>query len=293
MKYKAIFISILIFMLSSCVLISESTTVPHANYKIEASDPSQKQEALKVVAQVLHSLKFELQPNDWKVWETILDADRLAEKKQELRYKRDNFEVSYRVMYGAETNGFIRLSFYEQEGRQFSKEGIGLFYQTRKKLSDSGIVHIDETVEDVKAAQPVVTPEAFNEQHPFPPLSKKIKYAAFILGGLLVYAFIILYPFWMLIQNVLSNRQNGLQAKRAAFALVSAVVIFPVPLPMSMFGPMILVPGFLCIPFIMGLPSDYLLFVAISISGTLLLSTVASLWFIKEASNKALHRINR
>ncbi len=280
-------------MLSSCVLISESTTVPHANYKIEASDPSQKQEALEVVGQVLHSLKFELQPNDWKVWETILDADRLAEKKQELRYKRDNFEVSYRAMYGAETSGFIRLSFYEQEGRQFSEEGIGLFYQIHRKFSDSGLVHIVETVEDVKAARPLVTPEAFNAQQPLPPLSKKIKYAAFILGGLLVYAFIILYPFWMLIRKVLSNRQNGLQAKRAAFALVSALVIFPVPLPMSMFGPMLLVPGFFCIPFVMGLPSDYVLFVAISISGTLLLSTIASLWFIKEAPNKALHRVNR
>ena len=85
-------------MLSSCVLISESTTVPHANYKIEASDPSQKQEALEVVGQVLHSLKFELQPNDWKVWETILDADRLAEKKQELRYK-DNFQKKVSVCF--------------------------------------------------------------------------------------------------------------------------------------------------------------------------------------------------
>lgn len=271
-------------MLASCVLISESTSVPHANYKIDVSEPSQKEEVLKIVDQVLHSTKFELQPNDWRAWETILDGDHLAEKKQELRYKRDNFEIFYRVMHDVETDGFIRLSFYEQEGRQFSEEGISLFSQIHKKFSDRGLIHIDETAEDVKAARPVITPEAFNQQHPLPPSSKKIKYAAFVLGGLLVYAFIIIFPFWILIRKVVSKRLNGLQAKRIAFALGSTLIVFPVPLPISMFGPMLLVPGFLCIPFIMGLPSDYVLFVAVSMSGTLLLSTVASLWFIKESS---------
>ena len=113
-------------------MATKSITVPHANYKIDASIDKQRLIALENIDQALISLGFNLQMNDWKAWEPILEQDRLTEKKQERRYVKGNFEVFYGVLYQTNNLGYIRLSFYEHDKRQFSEEGIGLYYQLER-----------------------------------------------------------------------------------------------------------------------------------------------------------------
>jgi hypothetical protein len=63
-------------------MATKSITVPHANYKIDASTDRQRLIALESIDQALMSLGFSLQMNDWKTWEPILEQDRLNEKSK-------------------------------------------------------------------------------------------------------------------------------------------------------------------------------------------------------------------
>ena len=99
----------------------------------------------------------------------------MQRKKQELRYRKGDYEIFYGVMYYPETAGYIHLSYYEHENRQFSKESIDLYYQLYKSFASNDLIHLPETAEDIKAALPVVTPEEFNRQHPLPPISEETR----------------------------------------------------------------------------------------------------------------------
>ncbi|WP_333607535.1 hypothetical protein [Arsukibacterium sp.] len=272
-------------------MVTKSITVPHANYKIEAAND--KLAALENIDLALASLGFSLKENDWETWKPILEADRVVEKRQERRYSKGDFEVFYGVLYQSGNMGYIRLSFYEHDKRQFSKEGIALYYQLKNELSNRGLVHLPETPEDVKAARPVVSPEEFNKQHPLPSLNEKAGYLALIALSFLIYAVVIIVPGWLLIRKVAAIFSINTNGRRCVFILLAALVLFPAPMPMSMFGPVFLVPGVLMLPFVFGLPEQFIHFITLSVGFTLVLSCVAALWLIKPSPNNALHRTSR
>jgi len=274
-------------------MATKSITVPHANYKIEAVNDQQKLAVLENIDLALTSLGFSLKENDWETWKPILEPDRLAEKRQERRYSKGDFEVFYGVLYQSGNLSYVRLSFYEHDKGQFSKEGIALYYQLKDEFSNRGLVHLPETPEDVKAARPVVSPEEFNKQHPPPPLKEKAGYFALIALSFLIYAVVIIVPGWLLIRKVTSRFSINTNGRRCIFVLLAALALFPSPIPMSMFGPVLLVPGVFMLPFVFGLPEQFVHFIALSVGFTLVLSFGAALWLIKPSPNNALHRTSR
>lgn len=293
MPNKYLLIAISCLFLQGCIMVTKSVTVPHANYKIEALNDRQRLAALENIDLALTSLGFSLKENDWEMWKPILEPDRLAEKRQERRYSKGNFEVFYGVLYQSGNMSYVRLSFYEHEKRQFSEEGIALYYQLKTEFSDRGLVHLPETPEDVKAARSVVSPEEFNKQHPLPPLDEKAGYFALIVLSFLIYAVVIIVPGWLLIRKVTAIFSINTNVSRCLLILLPALVLFPAPMPMSMFGPLLLVPGVLMLPFVFGFPEQFLHFIALSVGFTLVLSCGAALFLIKPSPNNALHRTSR
>ena len=81
MSNKVLALMLMSLLLSGCVLTTESTTVPHANFKVQITSTAQENETLEKIDHVLSSFGFELEANDWKVWGAILEADCLAKKK--------------------------------------------------------------------------------------------------------------------------------------------------------------------------------------------------------------------
>ncbi|MER2490314.1 hypothetical protein [Catenovulum sediminis] len=274
-------------------MATKSITVPHANYKIDASTDMQRLVALESIDQALTSIEFSLQMNDWKTWEPILEQDRLNEKKQERRYVKGNFEVFYGVLYQSNNLGYIRLSFYEHDKRQFSKEGIDLYYELKREFSDRGLVHLSESSDDIKASRPVVSPEEFNQKNPPPPFRENVKYAAFVALSFIIYGVVILFPGWLTLRRLTTYISKSIIKRRCILAGASALLLFPTPIPMSMFGPVLLVPGILVLPFVFGLPEQYINYVGLSVGLTLVISVVAAFWLIKSSPNKALHRTSR
>jgi hypothetical protein len=274
-------------------MATKSITVPHANYKIDASNDKQRLIVLENIDQALISQGFSLQLNDWKTWEPILEPERLEEKKQERRYVKGDFEIFYGVLYQSKNVGYIRLSFYEHDKRQFSKEGICLYYQLKSEFSDRGLVHLSETPDDIKASRPVVIPEEFNQHNPLPPFRESVEYAALVVLSFLVYGVVILFPGWLALRKLTTNLSTSYNMRRCILVLSSALLLFPTPIPMSMFGPVLLVPGILMLPFVFGLPEQYINYVVLSVGLTLVLSTAAAFWLVKSSPNKALHRTSR
>ena len=293
MPNKCVLIIIFSLILQGCVMATKSITVPHANYKIDASTDRQRLIALESIDQALISLGFSLQMNDWKTWEPILEQDRLNEKMQERRYVKGDFEVFYGVLYQSNNLGYIRLSFYEHDKRQFSKEGIDLYYQLKREFSDRGLVHPSETHDDIKASRPVVSPEEFNQQNPPPTVRENAKYAALVVLSFIIYGVVILFPGWLMLRRLTTYISKNYSVRRCILAGASSLLLFPAPIPISMFGPVLLVPGMLMLPFIFGLPGQYINYVGLSVGLTLVISTAAGYWLIKSSPNKALHRTSR
>lgn len=287
-KYLVVLLASLI--LQGCIMGTNSITVPHANFKIDQLGHTTKTEVLDSIDLSLVSLGFRLQENDWKAWQPILDEERLAEKKQERRYKKEQFEVFYGVLYEAENHDHIRLSFYEHDQRQFSKEGIDLYYRLKDEFSNKGLDHLAETSEDIKASRPIKSPEEFNRQNPLPPTSEKVKYAAFLGLSCLIYLAIVLVPGWLLIRKLVSKFSVNYNTRRCIFVLLAALTLFPVPIPMSMFGPVLLIPGILMLPFAIEFPEQLISYVGISSGVTFIVSLIAALWLLKSGPNKALNR---
>jgi hypothetical protein len=271
-------------------MVTNSITVPHANFKIDQSGYDNESEILERIDLSLVSLGFILQENDWKVWEPILEQERLAEKKQERRYKKEEFEVFYGVLYKAENKDHIRLSFYEHDQRQFSIEGIELYYKLKDEFTKKGLVHLTETPEDVKTSNPIKSPEEFNSQNPLPPTSENVKYAAFMGLSCLIYLAIVLVPGWLLIRKWVSKLSVNYNTKRCIFVFLAALTLFPAPIPMSMFGPVLLIPGILTLPFMIEFPLQLISFMGVSFGITFIVSLIAALWIFKPCPNKALNK---
>lgn len=290
MPIKYLVVGLACLILQGCIMGTNSITVPHANFKIDQSGYDNESEILERIDLSLVSLGFILQENDWKVWEPILEQERLAEKKQERRYKKEEFEVFYGVLYQAENKDHIRLSFYEHDQRQFSKEGIDLYYRLKDEFTKKGLVHLAETPEDVKTSNPIKSPEEFNSQNPLPPTSENVKYAAFMGLSCLVYLAIVLVPGWLLIRKWVSKLSVNYNTKRCIFVFLAALTLFPAPIPMSMFGPVLLIPGILTLPFMIEFPVQLISFMGVSSGITCIVSLIAALWLFKSCPNKALNR---
>ena len=130
----------------------------------------------------------------------------------------------------------------------------------------------------------MITPEDFNKSHPPPTSAKKAKQWGFLAAGLLAYLLIVFLPAWLLLRKLSNKFAVSVNLKRVAFALLSAALLFPMPIPMSMFGPMLLVPGAFLAPSVASLPQQYFHYAAISFSAAFLLSVIASIRYIRKYS---------
>lgn len=290
MRISFLLVTSICMVLQGCIIVSDSITVPHANYKLEIPKNYTKSSVLDSVDKTLRSLGFTVIENDWKVWEPLLKRDQLIAKKQERRYKKDDFELFYGALFQSNTEGFIRLSFYEKDSRQFSNRGIDIYYKIKEKFSDAGLAHLDETDKDVRSAAPIVTPEEFNRSHPKPPLSEKMKYLGLVVLGFIGYILFALIPGWLLIRKSLKKLIVKTALKRVIFATISSLTIFPAPIPMSMFGPMLLAPGALVLPFIFGFPAEWVQVLLITIAVTWCISLLAAYWLVKSSPDNQFNQ---
>lgn len=279
-----------VFLLSGCVLIAPVVTVPHANYKISVPKGTEKAETLMAIDRVLTDMGFTLLENDWQVWEPILEKERLDEKKQERRYKKENFELFYGVMYQANAQEFIRLSFYENGGRRFTESGIKLYYEILDAFLANRLVLLEETAEDVKMSRPVVTPEQFNLAHPALSIAGNAKIVLGYVVSATIYVAIILLPAWILLKKLLFKRARSVATKRIIMTAIPAFVLFPMPMPLSIVGPSLLAPGFLFLFVFTEALAGYREFALLSVAGTFALSLVVSFWLIKKAPNNQLNQ---
>lgn len=288
MRISFLLIAFMFATLPGCIIVSDSITVPHANFKLEVPLNSSKQSILNSIDESLHSLGFKLLENDWEVWKPILENDQLVEKQRERRYENGDLEISFSELFTSKNDGFIRLSYYEKESRQFSDLGIEVYYKIHDQLLKVGLVHLEESDEDVKASRPLVTPEEFNRSYPKPRLIETVKYVAMVALGLIFYILFVLMPGWLLIRRML--RKVGVECanSKLIFATIVSLLLFPAPIPISMFGPMLLAPGIFILPFIFGIPEQMQVAILLSMGVTWVISLLAALWLLKSGPNKQI-----
>ena len=273
---KALTIIIFSFALQGCLLFPTSTSVPHAAYKIELPHELSKENILNKIESILLKKGFLLEKNDWEVWEPLLSDEELIDKKLERTYYYNDIKLDYRP----DSFNYIRLNYHEYNQKQFTTYGRNTYYQIKNSISKIGLVHSPQTDEDIKLARPVTNPENFNKSNPLPTSYQTAKEITVIAIGVVIYS-ILMLPFWFWLRKISIKYNYSIINKRIIFTIISAIIIFPIPVPMSMFGPFILVPGIFSIPFLFGLPANYLAVIVFSSIATGVVSAAASVWLLK------------
>jgi hypothetical protein len=262
-------------LLCGCVWVSEAQPKPHANLKVAMSEGSDD-DVLLVIERVATSLGYEKEPNDWEKWVPILSGPALENKRKEATYKRDGFSI----MYMPELTGpyrdppVLHLHFYEEARYIFSERGFAAFQELETALRQAGLTTLEEDEIDRKHHRPVTTPAAFNQDHPPPSLAKRAKrfaYAAFVF---VAYGLTVVFPAFWLGLRFLRKRAMTVRRKRAIFVSVATMVLPPAPLPLSMFGPILLVPSPLVAPFMLEKAPH---FISWFVGSTLAIAAIASL----------------
>lgn len=275
---KVFFIISLSFFLHGCIVITTSNAVPHATYKIELPSNEKKDKVLNKINTAMLSEGFVIEENDWEAWARILSDEELKDKKLERTYKHGDIKLSY----SPDNFNHIRLNFYEYNQKQFTPNAIGFYYNIKESISNMGLIHLSQTEDDLKSYRPLFSPEDFNNKHPLPTYLETAKEIFIALIGVGIYIAIIVFPFWYWLRKLFNKYDLTVNIKRFLFSLACLIVIFPFPIPISMFGPMLLIPGIFNIPFIYNLPEGYIMVILISSITTGVLSAVASLWFLKK-----------
>lgn len=236
-------------------------------------------EALNIAENVLLSLKYEKRPNDWESW-AFLDAERLEEKKKERSYVKEDFEISYtpeplKSEYRA--LGRFHLHFYENKEYVFSSGGFQEYKSIAEALASAGLALGQTDDADRKHYREVYPPEWFNAHERPPSLAEHAKNAAFGAFALGMYALIILWPGFRAALRLFSRWRLPRRGKQLVFVLGCSVALAPAPMPLSMFGPVLIVPFPMVAPVLFGnVPATFLQLVAISFLLTLLVSAVVS-----------------
>lgn len=237
----------------------------------------QKNEILRKIHNAMISRGFILEENNWKAWEKLLSEEELKDRKLERTYSHGDIKLSY----SPDNFNHIRLNFYEYNKKQFSSNAINSFYDLKIYFSLIGLNHLSQTEDDLKSYRPIKSPEDFNNDHPLPTRLEKAKEILIIIVGVVIYTAIMIVPFWYWLRKLFNKYNLTVNTKRFLFSLTSLIVIFPFPAPMTMFGPLLLMPGIISLPLLYELPTIYIKTILISSVTTGALSAMVSLWFLK------------
>ncbi len=279
MRVVKIILSVFVIVsVSACVLMGPSRTVPQANYKLAINEDLPKPRVLEIVEQVLAEQGLQPTATGWEDYSSGSGGNHFDELKQFRRYQLNDIEVSY-YPHSAE---YIRLSYYEHGPGRFSVPAIELYYSIRRALVDAGLQHLPETADDIAASKPVRSPEQFNENSDYSAWGYYVEWSLGVVLALGIYTIIIFFPLWMLLRRMLSKLDWSLKAKRAVFIAVATGLFYPTIVPLSMFGPILLVPGIIPAPLLLWSATELREVILISIMVTLIISAAASLIYIKQ-----------
>ncbi len=196
----------------------------------------------------------------------------------------------YEIFYTPNSDNYIIFYFYEHGARQFSNSGIAIYHNLEKLLMASGTAPLSSVLtNNLKKPEPR-TPEAFNEQHKGPTFLEALKRAGFIIFATFMYLLIVLIPGWVFLGRFVTTRPAKVAHKRIIVGIASTVLLFPIPFPLTMFGPFLLVPGGL----VLFGGSEYLNelghFFYISVAGTAVFSILGVFRFVGRTPNHAMER---
>jgi hypothetical protein len=196
-----------------------------------------------------------------------------------LEYKKDKFSISYAPNDDAQVElRVIYIYFYEQssEGSLFSEAGIAEYDALAKALGFAGLKLLSEDQADRDNFRWAATPEMFNNRR-IPELSQeRIISRLFIGSAFALYGFLIIWPALWIFLRLLSYLTLPSWVKRLLFIVGSTLLLPPGFILLTPFGPAILAPLPLALPFAL-LATPLLYPLVLSIICTLIVASVASL----------------
>lgn len=262
-------------VLSGCVWLGDARTVPHASIKLGIPEGQTLDQAVALLDRTVLRLGYNKQQNDWEKWKPILSEAELELKKKEATYTSDGMRIMYMPERNAEylasdpqaplaRRPSFFLHFYEDEGYVFTDRGIAAHEALKAALAAEGLQSLEADDIDRKHYRPVSTPVEFNQQHGPPSFQRRAVNVGYAVYAFAAYALLIAWPAWWLGLRALRKRTMSLIRKRLLFTALGSLLLPPVAVPMSMFGPVLLIPLPLAAPLLPELPPRYLLTVAIS-----------------------------
>lgn len=197
-----------------------------------------------------------------------------------LEYKKDKFGISYSPNDDAQVKlRVIYIYFYEQnsEGGFFSEAGIAEYDALAKALGSTGLKLLSEDQADRDNFRWAATPEMFNNRR-IPELSQeRIISRLFIGSAFALYGFLIIWPALWIFLRLLSYLTLPNWVKRLLFIVGNTLLLPPGFILLTPFGPAILAPLPLALPFAL-LATPLLYPLVLSIICTLILASAVSLW---------------
>ena len=109
-------------------------------------------------------------------------------------------------------------------------------------LVAQGLDPLPEDETDRAHYRPVQTPAMFNQDHPPPSVQKLITEAMYGAVALGIYSLFIFWPGFKVGLKFIRAKNTSVASKRILFTVVGALTLAPAPFPLSMFGPILLVP---------------------------------------------------
>jgi hypothetical protein len=190
-------------------------------------------------------------------------------------YIKDKFQASFQPNDGVQKQlGVIYIYFYESDHSQFTQAGIAEYYALNTSLKLAGLQSSTEDEADRKNSRWVATPETFNEHHPPPRPQEVIEDMLPGLVALMLYGLVVILPGSLLGIKFINSLNISISAKRILFIVGSSLLFAPLPLPLSMWGPFVLVPLPLCAPLAFALPE----WAVASVAGTAILTSIVSVF---------------
>jgi hypothetical protein len=239
-----------------------SRAVPHANIQLLIKLNRTAAETIDQVEKVILSLNYvRLSRN-----ELISD--------QERGYRKQNFKILYSPEQGAYGSQALWIHFYQEDKYTFDDTGFAEYESLRTALLSTGL---DQSLENDPRypGRTVLTPEMFNEAHPNPE-RRTPKEQVFLLSTLASYFFLFFWPGLWIVSKLFNHLTMTITTKRVLFVVVISLLLAPAPLPLIMFGPVLLLPMPFALPFVLqSLP--FLKLLAVSIGGTAIFASLISL----------------
>lgn len=241
-----------------------SRALPHANIQLLIPSGSNAEQTVNQAEKAILSLNYVKQPPN---------PSQFADP-EERSYKKEEFTVSYFPEEGEYKRLAVWLHFYEGDSLVFSEAGL---MEYESLLAALGSIGLEQSLENDPRypGRTIQTAEMFNERNPNPE-RRSGKEILFVLSTLLCYALIFFVPGSWIALKFCSSAAMSITLKRILFVATTSLLLAPAPLPIIMFGPVLLLPMPIALPFALG-SRPFLNLLAISVGCTMVLTTIISL----------------